>query len=617
LVFAVAFGVYQSLGHESLGNIPRFAALNRINATFMDPNALGSFFFLALPPIAGLIFVTRNGWARGALALLLAGALYVLGCSGSRTGMMGLVIALGTAGALFLVHEEAPDLRRHSRLLAPVLFLAIAVVAFFPAKDPSSAPGTSILSRRLALTYEAVQQRGMIGMLKTQRWPMWKRALKVTTDFPLSGIGLGAFHTEIPNFMRWGYRQPYFRDNANNFYLQTSAELGLIGLFFAAAVLGVVAREAVRLARRRFFSRGAVFLVSLLAGSLIAMAVMYLTGPHTFFAEVKLLFWLLIGMVFAQLYSAPPRVEAPEEAPARLAAPSAARFRHRVRVAVAATLVGLFLVNQSVDALTDLSLRERRRLYDWDFSRGFYTWEVGVTKDRFRWTHKEASIVVPTWLPLLHTTLFVAHPDAAKNPVRVDLLVDGKVAETEVFKHPKETRAVTLLLPRAGNEQAEVGFRVNRTFVPSQSADGSFDGRELGVLVRDFQFTDVPSATGFGFSDWQVDPAAAAFRFRVVERSAALSVNVERVTRFDLLAAAAPGPAEAAAPRLRVYANNRPIQDVTLDQTGWRKILLDLQPSAEELAVLLRFEVEGAGEALPGGAHRGVRLTELGPVNGR
>jgi len=615
LALAVLFGLYQTLGHETLGNIPRFGELGRVNATFTDPNALGSFFILALPLVAGLLAVSRRAAGRALLAAVLAGGIYVLGCSGSRTGMGGVLIAFLVAGGLFLAHDEAPDLSRHSRLLLPALVLAIGLVAFFPLGRGNPSGGESILSQRLSTTFEAVQERGIVGMLRTQRWPMWKRALGVMADFPLSGIGLGAFHTEIPNFMKWGYRTPHFRDNANNFYLETSAEMGLIGLLFALVVLGIVIREAFRWSRRRFFSQSSAVLACLFCGALAAMVVMYVTGPHTLFAEVQLLTWVAIGMVFAQQYAIPARVEYPACAPPT--GPLRPRLRHVLPTILAATLICVFLVNQAADALTVLSLNERRRLYDWESSYGFYTWEVGKTRERLRWTRNEAAVRVPLWRPLLHTTLFVGHPDAARDPVRVEIFLDGRVVRKEVFDRPDQARSITLLLPRTDKNDAEVGFRVSRTFVPARSGKDSLDTRELGVMVREFAFSNIPETGSYGLSDWQTDPGAGSFPFRTVNSVAALNVNPDRGSRFEILASAAPTPVGAADPRLHVYAGTRLLHEVTLDEPGWRKIVLDLKPGGEEPPTMLRFEVTAPENSLPETKYRPVRLTRLRPVVSR
>ncbi|HUT25723.1 MAG TPA: O-antigen ligase family protein [Sumerlaeia bacterium] len=487
MALSILFGIYQTFGHLAVGNTPYFAALKRINASFMDPNALGCFFVLALPPISGLLGTTRRVSLRLAVLGILGGGFYVLCASGSRTGLIGLLTAGAIAGGLALLRLMRGNRRAYSRLFQAAFIAAVCLIAFFPTGRRSGGAGDSILARRLTGTLERVRRQGLIGMVKGDRGPMWQRAALVVGQFPVSGIGLGAFRTEIPNFIDRNAEEDLFRDNANNWYLQVSAEMGLIGLLLALIVLGVVLREAWRLALSRRLEGAQAAISRLLCGSVTAMTLMFIVGPHVIFVEVQLAFWGVIGLIFAQAYTLPlPTQERGAVSPA----PPARRFLRLAGIG----LVALFLGAQLVNSLTALSLPERQKTCGYDKSEGFYLQE-GRIGGRIRWTRGEASAMVPAGRRRVRFQMAIAHPDAADDPVVVDILLDGRPAGREVFHQQGELHYVDLPLPAVETDEIEVRFRVNRTFVPREHFAGTPDQRVLGVMVGAFEFPDSSEAT--------------------------------------------------------------------------------------------------------------------------
>src|SRR5690606_35155380 len=115
---------------------------------------------------------------------------------------------------------------------------------------------------------------GPIALIKAERYEYWHRAAKVTSIYPLTGLGIGAYKTEIPNIMRWG--SPTYRENAANYYLQLSSELGLIGLAIMLLLLASLVRKAWNLSRNSDDLADSIPFV-LVAVMLLA----FMTGPHT------------------------------------------------------------------------------------------------------------------------------------------------------------------------------------------------------------------------------------------------------------------------------------------------------------------------------------------------
>ncbi|MBN1865932.1 O-antigen ligase family protein [Candidatus Sumerlaeota bacterium] len=612
LSLSIAFGLYQSHGHAFLGNWPFFERAGRINATFLDPNALGSFVLLSLPAVSALLFALRNRAAKVGILLVLAGGLCVLGYSGSRTGMLGLVLATLIAGGLALAQSAYAGIGIYSRYLRPVLLALVIVVAFAPSRMQSLGDSDSALARRLTSTIGKVRERGLVGMLGEDRWPMWQRALKVTAAFPVWGIGLGAFHTEVPNYVEHDFNRSFYRDNANSFYLQTTSEMGAIGLILALAVLTTVVQAALRGVRRPCYSGGDLAVSSLLAGALISMTVMFLTGPHTFFPEVQILFWALIGLVFANLYSIPPRADYSSPAGAE---PRPFR-RLRLLPAVGVALVAVLMVGQTIDAATTLSLGKQVNLHEWNATWGFYPWERGSSGERLRWTREEAGTVVVTPHSLVATRLFLPHADLNEDPVVVSILLNGQKAYEEAFDEPTRSRRVTLLLPRTHDGRIDIRFRVSRVWVPSRHDAGSLDSRELGVMVSDFQFHDIPP-DGFGFSDWQGDGDKASNPYRTIRSRAAQQIDLSTGNECEFLASVEPSSDGSPPPILSVYADNRLVCETHLPEKGWRRVQFRVSPDPGQISSILRLEIQNPAGLPPGLPPRAVRVTQVRPISTR
>src|SRR5438477_7439531 len=69
------------------------------------------------------------------------------------------------------------------------------------------------------------------------RVEIWSRALQVIHDFPLTGIGMGAFRTAVPALYPYVISDPEKVHHAHNLYLQIGADLGLPGLAAFGALI--------------------------------------------------------------------------------------------------------------------------------------------------------------------------------------------------------------------------------------------------------------------------------------------------------------------------------------------------------------------------------------------
>jgi len=206
---------------------------------FVNENHFAGWTSMAALLVAGLAAgladaVRQRGrdWTAGrraapvvfAVVASLAMALGVL-ASHSRGGALALLV--GTVCLLALVLSRPGG--RPTAIAASVslvLLLGLAVVSLAPA---------------------SARERLLSASGASFRLDTWRDALRLAATSPLLGHGLGAFHDAYPRFKQ-GYASVRV-EHAENDYMETLAETGVVGLFAALVALVVLFRAVAGRAR--------------------------------------------------------------------------------------------------------------------------------------------------------------------------------------------------------------------------------------------------------------------------------------------------------------------------------------------------------------------------------
>jgi len=229
--------------------------------------AAGAVALLALAPDRAQARAGGLAIAAGALGLALAAALPdTHAADGDATGqgaaLLAGLVALSAAaalGQLLISRREAGGRLRNAplgrgRVLAVTAALGAVLVAGAVAAAVSSGDGSTGAAGRA--------DASRLRTLESNRYDYWRVALGSFADHPLAGTGTSGFRVD------W-QRERGRRDAANDahsLYLETLAELGLVGLALLAAFLAGVFVSARRaLARSGALAAGP-------AAALVAMA---------------------------------------------------------------------------------------------------------------------------------------------------------------------------------------------------------------------------------------------------------------------------------------------------------------------------------------------------------
>jgi putative inorganic carbon (HCO3(-)) transporter len=128
------------------------------------------------------------------------------------------------------------------------------------------------------------------------RRQIWPWAVTAISDFPFTGVGLGAFRQVVFRLYPLPPWPGYDVGHAHNIFLQTALDTGLPGLVAYGAVLFVAAAVGWRVARRDPGFRAVS--LGLLAG-LVALHVFGLADALVLGAKAALVFWFALGLLAA------------------------------------------------------------------------------------------------------------------------------------------------------------------------------------------------------------------------------------------------------------------------------------------------------------------------------
>lgn len=243
----------------------------RVYSFFDNPNNFAELIVMLLPLALGLLLHTHSRLGRLACIACLGMGLAAIGYTYSRSGWLGLALAV----FVFLALQE----RRMVPLAIVGVLLALPLL-----------PRT-ILNRVLT-----------IGDLRdsstTYRFSIYEASFTLLEDYWFQGVGLGS------DVMTQAFREypPMFDGNhpihTHNNYLQMLAELGLAG---ALAYLWLVLGQ-LKTGIRAFYTSTDARLRSLLAAAVGAFCGILLIGvaEYTwFYPRNMFLFWFLFGIIGA------------------------------------------------------------------------------------------------------------------------------------------------------------------------------------------------------------------------------------------------------------------------------------------------------------------------------
>ncbi|MBC7871607.1 MAG: O-antigen ligase family protein [Chitinophagaceae bacterium] len=276
-------------------SMPRFTLRPFIDS--FNPNELAGALAWLTPLLAGLMLYP---WSRGkrilrglsAAAFILLFAALFLGQS--RFAITGVILGLGGI-ALFIVPRGLPRYTAVAGVVVIILLQAALFLNIFPPPSNQTAPATTGISARDESSFN-------------RRFDIWRSALDIVIDHPLTGAGINTFRT---GDVRRDYPVvtydfdcpqttgcPRVLPHAHNELLQLGADLGIPGLII---FIGWHVATAYMLWRCwRSGDQGARVVAVSVATGLLAHIVFSMGDAITLWDRFYFVHWLLIGLAAGQ-----------------------------------------------------------------------------------------------------------------------------------------------------------------------------------------------------------------------------------------------------------------------------------------------------------------------------
>lgn len=467
--FAAAVATYQGFVDLKFLNTGFWAYMLRASGTLADANKLGA--VAGLWTVGAIVFARRmrQPWS---IALVIAGL--VLGIStawvsGSRTGLASVMISVSIA-AVEAVRWLKLDFRKLATAGIGVVIIGAALVLVL-----QNASTHTIVQRGTLGYVPFFGDRGIAASADELLWDRYgygPAAIQMIKEHPLSGVGLGIYHSQSHDFGELAGRTVPAPDNAQAWWRQNLSELGLLGfipLIGWCVIFG-----------RTLFSRSAPghdqLAIGMLRGVLIAFFIASLFGLPSQSAAITITFWVIVFWFVL------------ERGGDVAGAPAIRNWRVVAGLTVA--LVAGHAVMTAVDAVGNLRPRHRAERLGWYYRYGYHISndgfdvepDPGGNKIGRRWTMKDSLAVVKVKGKVLKFVAWIDHPDSDVNPVHTQVWADGNlVYEGDLRRNP-----IFLDIPATpGRSHMVIETSVERTFRPSDSGN-SRDTRALGLSIRDW-----------------------------------------------------------------------------------------------------------------------------------
>lgn len=275
--------------------------LRDLAGAFHDRQLFGAFLGLILPVTLGIAIGTRNRlWKLGAslACVLIAGGLMLTTC---RSSWLGLATAVGFFGLLCLVFvwkiqgitsgEHSFWRKKHELLVTPLIILA--AIGIFVSFTNSSSP----IVNRLG-TLQRVSEDDSVK----DRFKLWSIGTQAIQARPVFGWGPGSYAFAQERFnpesrSRSVIQQlgPSLTESPHNTYIQTAAEMGLVGLALYLAILGAFFYRGINALPRMDRGLRQYTLVGCLS-AIAGQAVDGIANPAYMYPEVSTFVWVVLGM---------------------------------------------------------------------------------------------------------------------------------------------------------------------------------------------------------------------------------------------------------------------------------------------------------------------------------
>ena len=557
--------------------------MNRINATFFDPNALGSYLIIAIPMVlAGVILlISLSRWLI--LPAIAVGGCYIycfiifIANSGSRISFIGLILVLLFSLTFFLIIQieklkpkVAPITFKSICSISIIIYVSLALFSVYSTprmlqqlKNNNKLSKTSLVKRLVKMDINSIGD--VYNNIKKDRGVYARIAVKIIKDVPLTGIGLGSFISELPNYRKFTKELVYVPDTACNYYLQIGAEQGLITLVVVFFIFAVCLMKWWRV-----MNNAGIYMYWIFVGAGIAtMFVVFLFGMHTLAHEIQCLFWICL----AQPFIAQPK-----------------GWKKQMGSKYLKLLLFIICVIYVCVSILKLSLEKQKKKFGWNDNPQFYQWERWADPNvpLVRYSKKESSENIKCSKTFFKQKWCALYPDIKENPVKISFQLGNQI--TNILAEDNDWHTMEIKVnPKFLNEKVLYSVNVDRTWKASTLGMKN-DKRKLGLLLNKISWKN--SKGMYKKEKWQDDGSVMANKeYSWTEKDAELAISLnEKYIKIPLLI----GQPDVVT--INVGINKTNLTELIVANNAWQEIILFcghiFNPNEKKKNAVLNFNVD-------------------------
>lgn len=510
------FALYQYLEDPYIGNIRYWVEAGRLNSTFSDPNALGSYCVLIFPIFVTLIIISKKWYLKLISSLIFIPFILMVILSGSRSALVGIFISififfiLGMK-RLILYIKKLPKRKKiiiSIVMIVVSLILIIANVAIFATTNriKSSILEIDLIQRPLETVETLLSYNRTAGFLESlksvsnYRYIFWNQAIRMAKDYPLTGVGVGSYIIELPDYL-WNFEPGFTQvDYAGNYYLQVLSEFGFIGLIIILFIFYFIIKKYILYFRyqrslngQRPNSLNNWLLIGLFL-SFFSMILAQFFGPHTNFTEVQFTFWLIIGLMLTFIkvkqvnYKKNLEAGLKEVKNVPLMIDSKINFNLSQKISMIIILL-IFTCSFLFNSYTELSITVKQNRDNWSNNYGFYDFE-NLQGKKVRWIANDASEVLEKKGSAFIIPLQDAYPIKNSELNIVKFYIDNMLVN-KIKLEDDSWYNLKLEVPKSVGDESGNRFTLtivtSRFWVPKELGINS-DTRVLGIRIGEIIF---------------------------------------------------------------------------------------------------------------------------------
>lgn len=477
---SLSFGFYQLFRDKGLGNTPLRESHRTINATFKDPLSFGAFLAVMIPLTIG-VFLTLKKWKKGIPAVLFIAAIFILPRTGSLSGLFAALLSVAFLALLSMRIVISPKSSASQKLKKWILALGLTLGLIGITASILYVSKSSISFKKLSAKIRLTEKTKNLDIFSSARYSyFWAMAGRMIKDYPTSGVGIGSYIIELPNYAQLHNHKLRVSDSAENYFLQVGSELGVLGLFCILWIFWEILKQMRLTLKDNLKEPGWDFLVAGLCAAIISIFAIFFVHSFIGSYEIMYTFWLLVGLIFCLSPSSDKTKENahPGKTPRVLAF----------------VIIVAFASSLAWNSTHSLSLRSRTELLGLKQDFGLYQLEKTDDGREFRWTREYGGLTLRIEKPVIEIPLLASHPDIRTKPVKVECYLIKAF-----FRQKKLLGELTLDWSLWKNYRydvsAEVGqevillLKVSRTWNPLKTI-GTPDPRNLGVAIGKVEFED-------------------------------------------------------------------------------------------------------------------------------